>query len=530
MNRRGTGTKALALVLALLCGQQAIAAPRKAATRGGKRGAHTAKPAAADPAPSTDSAPAPVAEQPAAAADKPVVAADKPADKPPPAEQPAPAPAPAPVAEKPVVAKDPAPVAAAKPAVAKEKKARRLRVTILPFPEKNFPENSAVSLQRELSEGLRRNNRLDMKDLDVRLAEFAQEMPFEQVELARTTLQGGQEAFRNLNLNAAIAQLSDAVDQLVAVLPYIKKQELADAMMALAVAQQQKGNTKAMQLTLKRLLIWRSNYQLDTTQFPEQISAPLEEARTQVAQLPQGQAKVLSEPQGPQVFVDGDFAGVAPTVLNSLAVGEHYVTFKKLGYKRGLRIATVIPGQTLQVLGKLPRAEKYLLVEQAVERIGPKIGQSPLDPVVDNLRETLFLDHAVILRLQKAGTMSSTTEEVVLTAYLYDLRSRALLKQTTEKIRMANGVPPDGVLQQLAEKLYQGVDYDNDLRAPEDAPPPLVAQQQPLYKRWWFWTALGVIVAGGASAAAVGILSRAPTCPDGHVCTGELVYSLRIPF
>ena len=515
MNRRGSATKTLSLVLALLCAQQAAAAPHRA--RGGKRG----RAKAPVEAPAATAPTAPPSEP--ATADKP----PPPPDKPPPlAEKPAAAPSTPP----PSVDKAAPPAAPPKAAGAKEKKAPRLRVTILPLLEKNFPEPTAVALQRELSEGLRHNGRLDMKDLDVRLAEFAQEVPFEQVELARTTYQNGQESLRNLNLDQAAAQLADAVDQLVAVLPYIKKQELADAMLALAVVQQQKGNLRAMQSTLKRLLIWRTNYELDTSVFPQQISEPLQQARAEVGQLPLGQIKVLCEPSGSQVFVDGDFAGVAPTQLNNLTVGEHYVTFKKLGYKRGLRIATVTAGPPLQVLGKLPRAEKYLLVEQAVERVGPKMGQSRLDPVVDNLRETLFLDHAVFLRLQKAGTLSSNTEDVTLSAYLYDLRSRTLLKQQSQKVHIEGGVPPDGAMQALAAKLYEGVDYDNELRAPEDAPIPVAAPQKPLYKRWWFWTALGVIVAGGASALTVGLLSRSPTCPDGHVCTGELIYSLRVPF
>ena len=45
---------------------------------------------------------------------------------------------------------------------------------MLPLLEKNFSEQAAVPLQREMADALRRNTRLDMKDLDVRLAEFAQ--------------------------------------------------------------------------------------------------------------------------------------------------------------------------------------------------------------------------------------------------------------------------------------------------------------------------------------------------------------------
>ena len=209
----------------------------------------------------------------------------------------------------------------AKPAT-KEKKAKRLRSTTLPLLEKNFSEPIAVALQREMSDVLKRNPRLDQKELDVRLAEFAQEMPFDQVELARTAYQNGREAFNKLELDSAILTLSDAVDQLIAVLPYIKKQELADAMMALAVAQQQRNKIPAMQSTLRRLVTWRPTYQVDSDQFPPAINDPLEAARSYQTQQPQGLVKVLSEPTGAQVFVDGEFAGTAPMTVEHLTVGE----------------------------------------------------------------------------------------------------------------------------------------------------------------------------------------------------------------
>lgn len=417
----------------------------------------------------------------------------------------------------------------AKPAT-KEKKAKRLRSTTLPLLEKNFPEAVAVTLQREMSDVLKRNARLDQKELDVRLAEFAQEMPFDQVELARTAYQNGREAFNKLELDSAIVTLSDAVDQLIAVLPYIKKQELADAMMALAVAQQQKGKNPAMQQTLRRLVTWRPTYQVDTEQFPAAINDPLEAARAYQAQQPQGQLKVLSEPTGAQVFVDGEFAGTAPLTVEHLTVGEHYVTFKKLGFKRGLRVANVIKDRPAQILGKLDRSEKFLLVEQAIGRVGPTMGQKRLDKVVDNLRETLFLDHAIFVRMQRAASQSSGVEDVNVHAYLYDLRSRSLLSEKSERVRVQNGVPAEGVMALLADKLYDGVDYDSVEQKPDDAPLPVVVQQKPLYKRWWFWTAIGVVVAGGASALAVGLTLRQPSCPDGNTCTGNLVYSLQIPF
>lgn len=400
-------------------------------------------------------------------------------------------------------------------------KAPRLRVTIAVLPGSEVGEDLQVALQRDLGEGLRKNARLDMKDLDVRLAEFAQEMPFDQVELARTTLQKGKDALFKMEVDSAILQLSDAVDQLIAVLPYIKKQELADAMMAVAVAHYQKGKTAPMQQALKRLLTWRPNYTPDPAQVPPQMNEAVEAARQQVGQLPRADLKVSSEPAGAQIFVDGDYIGVAPLTVPGLAIGEHYVTLKKLGYKRGLRVAQVKESGGSPVLGKLQRSEKYLLVEQAIAKVAPQMGQSPIDSVVDNLRETLFLDQTVFLRVRK-----TSGDEVELSAYLYDLRSRRLINQQTTKLRAPAGVPPSGALASLSDRLYTGVSYDGGLQAPVDAPPPAPTDTRPLYKRWWFWAAVGVIAVGTVTAIAVGASQRNTACPSGHVCTGNIGLAL----
>lgn len=400
-------------------------------------------------------------------------------------------------------------------------KARRLRVTIATLPSPGVSEDVQVAIQRELGEGLRKNSHLDMKDLDVRLAEFAQEMPFDQVELARTTLQKGREALFKMEIDSAILQLADAVDQLIAVLPYIKKQELADAMMAVAVAQFQKGKTQAMQQALRRLFVWRPTYTADPTQVPPQMTEAVEAAHHEVSQLARADLQVSSEPSGAQVFVDGDYIGVAPISVPGLAVGEHYVTLRKLGYKRGLRVAQVKANSGASVVGKLMRSEKYLLVEQAVVKVAPQMGKSPIDSVVDNLRETLFLDQTLFVQLRKQAG-----EDVELSAHLYDLRSRQLISKQVSTVRVQAGVPQAGVLASVAEELYRGIDYDAGLRAPVDAPPPPPVKARPLYKRWWFWTAIGVIAAGTATAVVIAATQRSASCPSDHVCTGSIGLAL----
>ena len=450
-------------------------------------------------APSADppAAPDPAASQPAAA---PAAGTDKPSEDksgPPPSTPPAPA---APVKEP-------------------TTKAPRLHVTIAALPKTEVGEDAQIAILRELGDELRKNKRLEMKDLDVRLAEFAQEMPLDQVDLARAALQEGKQSIFKLDLDAALNQLADAVDQLIAVLPYIKKQELADAMSLLAVAQHQKSGPKVALSTLRRLFVWRPTYQPNPAEVPPAVMESVDLAKQQVSALGRGTVNVTSEPPGAQVFVDGEFAGVTPVSVPDLALGEHFVTYKKLGYKRGLRIAQVT-SHGAQISAKLVRSEKYLLIEQAVEQVQPQMGQPTIDGVVDNLRETLFLDHTMFVAMKPTP---STPGSVTVQAFLYSLATKKLVSTKEVQVQIEHGTVSgaNNPLGELCAGLYAGYDYEGSLQAPIDALPPAAVAEKPLVKRWWFWTAIGAAAAGTAVALGVGLGTRAATCPGGHSCVTQ---------
>jgi hypothetical protein len=392
---------------------------------------------------------------------------------------------------------------------------RRLQVTVIPLSQRGaVPEETQVALLRGMGEALRRNERLDMKDLDVRLSDFAQEVPLDQIDLARSTLQKGLDALGQLELEEAVGLLQDAVDHLVVVLPYIKKQELADAMVALASAHAQQGRRRASNAVLIRLLTWRADYEIDPQQYPPAMVAQVEEARRAVMKQARGEVRVESEPPGAQVFVDGRYVGVTPVVATDLLVGEHFVTFKKLGYKKGLRVAQVSARAPGQVSMKLQQSEKYLLVTQALSRLERGMGGPRLDPAMDTLKETLYLDHALFVRLvENAGKLGGV-------GYLYDVRTRALIKR--QDFTLQTDGEAGRRAGELAEGLYNGVDYDGILKPPPEPPPPPPVVRQPLYKKWWFLTAAGAIAAGVVGMA-VGIGVTRPKGCEG-ICSGAWQY------
>lgn len=383
-------------------------------------------------------------------------------------------------------------------------------VTSFLLPHPGLDDHALVPVMRALDDGLKRNPRLDFKDLDTRLADFAQEVPQDQIDQGRQLYAEGQKALTALEMGAAIKKLEQAIDVLAKVLPYIKKQELADAMMALGAACYENGDKKSARATFIRLLTWRSDYKVDINKYPPPLIAAVEDARKEVDKARRGSLEIRSEPEGAQAYVDGRYVSVTPTFAEGLTVGEHWVTLKKEGYKKAVMPASVSAKVQQQVSLPLERSSKYLLVEQALKNVDKSLGAGELDKSVDDLKEILFIDHGVFVRATAAAPGFLHVD-----AFLYDLRTRKQLGRVTRDVKLAE---TDKALQPLASQLYMNVSYEAELKAPVDAPPPKVVERKKFYKTWWFWTACGVAVTGVVLGAT---LAPKPTnCGSGNLCVG----------
>jgi tetratricopeptide (TPR) repeat protein len=385
-----------------------------------------------------------------------------------------------------------------------------VRVTTFLLKHPGLDDQALVGVMHALDDGLKRNPRLEMKDLDTRLADFAQEVPQEQIDQGRLLLQEGQKALTALELPVAIKKLGQAVEVLSKVLPYVKKQELADAMMALGASHFENGDKKEAKRTFERLITWRSDYKVDMSKYPPAILAVVEDVRKEVEKQKRGSLEIRSEPSGAQAYVDGRYIGVTPCFADGLIVGEHWVTLKKEGYKKAVMAAQV--SSKVQQLVSLPmeRSTKYLLVEQALAGVEKSLGEAMLDASADNLKEVLFIDHAVFVRAVPAGG-----GDVKVDTFLYDLRTRRRLTHVTKTVPAAKA---EKELASLASQLYLNVSYEAELVESKDAPPPKPYVRQPFYKTWWFWTAAGVAVTGVVLGAT--LAPQPKNCGSSSFCFG----------
>ncbi len=390
----------------------------------------------------------------------------------------------------------------------------KVRVTTFLLSHQGIEDAVLVPGMRALDDSLRRNPRLEMKDLDTRLADFAQEVPSEQVEEGRRLLAEGEKALSLREIGPATRQLRQAAEVLSKVLPFIKKQELAEAMVALAVTYCEGGDKRACRAQFQRLLTWRSDHKYDPNKFSEKHLALFEEVKKELATAKRGSLEIRSDPPAAQAYVDGRYVGVTPAFAEGLLVGEHFVTLKREGYRKAVQPVTVSAKVQETVELKLERSGKFLLVEQALNAVERQLGHDRLDADVDNLKEVLYLDHAVFVRARRTKPGHIRVE-----SHLYDLRSRRRLATETREIADGEG---DKMLAQQAAALYVNVRYDAELEAPKDEPIPLArAGRKPIHKRWWFWTVVGAVAVGVAVTTGVVVAKYKPqSCGDGNYCPG----------
>jgi PEGA domain len=373
--------------------------------------------------------------------------------------------------------------------------APRAVVTVIALPHPEVPDELASRLLQGLSRALAQNARLDVKDAQKLLANFAGDEPTGDIDTARALAKAGQDLLGEVETRKAIQKLGEAIKKLELVMPFIHKQELAEAMMNLAVAEALEGNRQTAKTIFAELLVWRPKMDADANRVPPQVMALYDQARDEVARLPRGSLEIHSEPEGALAFVDGHQVGTTPTTVEGLTVGRHFVTFKKDGFLKRVVKAHISAREQQSVTGTLDKSKKYLLLQQAIEQAEETFGREQTPAPVADLRTALVIDQVVFLKLARPRP-----DHVEADAAMYDLRTKRRLSRVRQSVSVGRKASEreDRVMATLAQNLYFDVRYDGRLSDPVPEKPPEPERRRPFYAQWWFWTAVGV-----AAAAAV---------------------------
>ncbi len=163
---------------------------------------------------------------------------------------------------------------------------------------------------------------------------------------AREQLLSGRQAYLNLDLPAAIAQLTNAITEFDAAGAMVESPaELGDALLFLGAAQEFDGRSDDARRTFARMHVQLPSLAPDPDTFPPEVVARYEQSAPRDRASPQTSIMVESDPPGALVYVDFAPRGRTPLRVEGLMAGDHVVRVSRPGATPLVQIETTRRGR-----------------------------------------------------------------------------------------------------------------------------------------------------------------------------------------
>jgi hypothetical protein len=287
----------------------------------------------------------------------------------------------------------------------------------------------------------------------------------------------------------------------------VRRSDLVDAYMLQAIAQCQLGRAQRCREDFERVAVFRENAIYAMPRYPAEYLELFEEAREYVRnEAPRGSLEIIAYPEGAEVFVDGRSYGPSPAVAEGLAVGDHYVTVKAVGFER-VEMKTAVSGRVQESFEvELIDARRALFLETDLPKVRRELGEARAGRFILGMRGAGVTANQIVFGVLQGGTGSV----VEVTLYLYDMRTENLLSRVSETL----DVNVDAA-RELATRLYHDVDLSGHLAVPDEGDDD--EGRSTIWEKWWFWTAVGVVAASGVAAAVFLGREQQGQVPDGWI-------------
>ncbi len=247
---------------------------------------------------------------------------------------------------------------------------------------------------------------------------------------------------------------------------------------------------------------------LDPARYRPQIVVLYDEARAGTPDAGAATVRVVTEPPGAIVWLDGRAAGMAPIDLAGLAPGEHYVGASLDGHAPRSERLTVQKGGRLEqsfLLARLPAEQRARSVRAGLLRAG--LSAQEWARGADTLADVASVDLLVLVRDAASGAG--------IEAAVWDVRSAKLgawVNVTDSGAALAASVPDaTGQIsvplpQEVAGKVLLG---DGDPGGP-NGPGQRRADKPRWYRTWW---GVSLLIGGGIIVTGAVLVLTAPDAP-----------------
>lgn len=236
-------------------------------------------------------------------------------------------------------------------------------------------------------------------------------------------------AYNSLDLNETVEHLNKAIGNYERVAGYITDtKKVADAMMLLAATHILRGEQKQGTEWLSRAVALDAEVEPDPRVFNPNMRQIFQQTVAGLEKSPRGSISVSSNPSYARVYLDGRFAGVAPTTLENLTEGPHLVRLIREGYRPWGGLTKVVGGREVTLNGSC-KPTGDLDVFEARLRGAVEAVQSGGEEVEGDIAE---LGRMFKVKQVFIGAVELDGDKVKLTASQYDLKTRMRVRTASQ--------------------------------------------------------------------------------------------------
>ena len=361
---------------------------------------------------------------------------------------------------------------------------------------------AAREIAFDVSRALRKSKQVRFRDLDESLNVGGEEMQVSSVKSGDGLVKSGRARLDKKEFVDAADDFDNAVASYLTAYAHLVDLTVVPRALALhGAALLLGGEAKAGAAAMLRAVQADPKAEIDLAEFPAKVQQVFDDAKKKAAGLSKVDFEVVSTPPNAKVYVNGRYAGLTPTYVNSVA-GEQFIALGKQGWTRKALVQSVTqPGQ--QVVATLEPARRK--------------------PVYDGSRERLLeiFDGAV------EGDDLTQAQGLCSTPYAVALRASGSREKMKVELALANLSSRQVVQRVVRELPWMKRDRDAIDKMVEDLlKPPEVkietgvqkVETKSILKTWWFWTILGAIGVGSAVAYKLATAEPpvTPKYPPGH--------------
>jgi hypothetical protein len=318
----------------------------------------------------------------------------------------------------------------------------------------------------------------------------------------------GRKAYEELLFEEAVPALRKAVERMTSTeLTPEQWRDYLDAMLYLALTYEAIGSTDEADAALDSLAPYILDAGIADAKFPPPFRQKVAE-RLENKPVKTGALRIDSTPSGAAIFLNGQAIGNTPHLMEKLPGVRHTVTLSYPGFRTYTRQVKVQAGFGIgaEATPEWVKATLAPLESPALVTMAATLQRQQLPTPA---AAAPFLQTAAAAAARMSFFLTRAPGAVAVAALHADGSWRGPMLFSADAL----DVPPRRA--QLVKQLAFWTKQESPVTPAQTA-----LQKDEAPTRWWLWTGLGVLVAGGATAAAVAAQPDRPAPSTGEVVIG----------